>query len=173
MSFHCAVHASVIVYYVIIIVCVWSWWLKSRTRVRCYVRFERASYHLFYNHVITSKMPTMYSPNLPNLYNESFWYLSVWQMSHVSMNAHQKRSCRSQKIELNLHHRRPHTHNMATHPLPMHLVHSSKNRVTFTTSFAWTMIDLLADSAVIADNYFFMVQVQSLVVADVLWQKRS
>ena len=41
-----------------------------------------------------------------------------------------------------------HTHNMVTHPLPMHLVHSSKNRVTFTTSLAWTMIDLLADFSV-------------------------
>ena len=38
-----------------------------------------------------------------------------------------------------------------THPLPIHLVHSSKNRVTFTTSFAWTMI-YNRESAVLRDQ---------------------
>ena len=70
----------------------------------------------------------------------------VWHMSYVSMNAHQKRSCTVQRTCIGGH---THTHKMTTHPLPMHLVHSSKNRVTFTTSFAWTMIDLPADLAVI------------------------
>ena len=73
-------------------------------------------------------------------------------MSYVSMNAHQRRSCmitNEDIFEQLASSASIHTHNMVTHPLPMHLVHSSKNRVTFTTSFAWTMIDLLADLAVI------------------------
>ena len=78
MSFHCAVHASVIVYYVIIIVCDRDGWKKEH---EWDVMLDlRELHHLSYNHVIISGNAYMCTHQIYQIYTMNLF--DTYRMAH-------------------------------------------------------------------------------------------